>query len=324
MVAGDDPVSADLPNDAPNPRTGAPSRHPTPQIQRLAWLVGSGTLAFIVSAVTEIPERLLKRSKARRDVLGGSDGGEAPAGTEALGTAVAPASTRAATPARATAAKALPPPPKPDPEYVQAPHKRRKKVPVWAMMTLSILPLWAFMYARSLTPGAVVVRGPLGVGAKAYTGSCATCHGGGGAGGSGRELNDGEVLKTFPHIEDQLNMVYTGSRAFQTVGLPFYGDASRKHLNYNGVYMPQWGEKSGGELTDAEILGVVCHERYDLGGADPAGAQYAAEYDKWCSEDSPIYAGLEDGSVTFENVAAKFPGVLEVGVKPRAATPAGG
>ena len=32
----------------------------------------------------------------------------------------------------------------------------------------------------------------------------------------------------------------------------------------NGAAMPAWG----GNLTDAEILGVVCHERYDLGGAE--------------------------------------------------------
>lgn len=193
---------------------------------------------------------------------------------------------------------------------------------MWAMMTLSILPLWAFMYVRSLTPGAVVVRGPLGVGTRVYNGSCATCHSGDGGGGSGRQLNNGEVLKTFPHIEDQLNMVYTGSQAFQTAGLPFYGDASRKHLGYNGAYMPLWGETVGGELTDSEILGVVCHERYDLGGADPAGAQYADEYAKWCSEDSAIYAGMQDGSVTFENVASLFPGVLQVGVTPHPAAPA--
>ncbi len=270
--------------------------------------------------MTEIPEHLLKRSKERRAALGGQDSAEAPAPGEAPSTAVAPAA-KAVTPAPAAAAPAPPPPPKPDPEYVQA-YRRRKKIPVWAMMTLSILPLWAFMYVRSLTPGAVVARGPIGVGTKVYTGSCATCHGGDGSGGSGRELNNGQVLKTFPHIEDQLNLVYTGSQAFQTDGLAFYGDAARKHLGYNGAYMPLWGEAVGGELTDAQILAVVCHERYDLGGADPASAQYSAEFEKWCSDDSPIYAGLQDGSITFENVASKFPGVLEVGTKPRPATPA--
>ena len=32
--------------------------------------------------------------------------------------------------------------------------------------------------------------------------------------------------------------------------------------------MPGWGEQANGELTDPEILAVVCHERYTLGGAD--------------------------------------------------------
>ena len=59
--------------------------------------------------------------------------------------------------------------------------------------------------------------------------------------------------------------------------------------------MPGWGATAGGELTDAEILAVVCHERYDLGGADPTSDEYAEEFEDWCAEEAPIYAGLEDG-----------------------------
>ena len=110
------------------------------------------------------------------------------------------------------------------------------------------------------------------------------------------------MLKTFPHIEDQLNLVYTGSQAFGLAGLAFYGDLPRAHLGYNGAYMPAQGAKNGGALTEAEILAVVCDERYNVGGADPASAEYADEYTKWCSEDSAIYAGLEDGSITFDNI----------------------
>ena len=33
--------------------------------------------------------------------------------------------------------------------------------------------------------------------------------------------------------------------------------------------MPAQGTLAGGDLTDDEILAVVCHERYTLGGADP-------------------------------------------------------
>lgn len=200
-----------------------------------------------------------------------------------------------------------------------AAYKKRKKIPVWAMMTLSILPLWGFMYVRALTPGPVVVHGPLGDGAKVYSGVCATCHASDGAGGVGRELNNGEVLKTFPHIEDQLNLVYTGSQAYSIAGVGAYGDKSRNHLSYNGAYMPAQGSKGGGALTEAEILAVVCDERYTIGGADAAGAQYSAEYAKWCAEGNPIYAGLEDGSITFDNITttAAGKGVLPIGTAPR-------
>lgn len=274
--------------------------------------------------MTEIPEHLLKRSQERRAALSGeaAPAAAAPA-AEAPGTAVAPAAKAAPAPA-AAAAPTAPPPPKPDPPEVQA-YKNRKKVPVWAMMALCILPLWAFMYVRSLTPGPVVVRGPLGAGATLFAGNCSSCHGASGEGGAGRELNEGNVLLTFPHIEDQLNLVYTGSQAYQLAGLPFYGDASRAHLGYNGAFMPAQGTTHGGALTEAQILAVVCDERYTIGGADPESAEYSAEYEKWCSEDSAIYAGLEDGSITFDNITttAAGTGVLPVGTDPRPATPAG-
>jgi mono/diheme cytochrome c family protein len=270
--------------------------------------------------VTEIPEHLLKRSRERRAELGGE---AAPADAGATPAAQAPSTAVAATPAAAPAAPAAPTAPaaKPDPPYVAA-YKKRKKVPVWAMMALCILPLWAFMYVRALTPGPVVVHGPLGDGAKIFAGSCSSCHAADGSGGAGRQLNDGEVLKTFPHIEDQLNLVYTGSQAFQLAGLPFYGDASRAHLGYNGAFMPAQGAKNGGALTEAQILAVVCEERYGIGGADPASTEYSVEYDKWCSEDSTIYAGMQDGSITFDNITttAAGTGVLPIGTDPRPAT----
>ncbi len=273
--------------------------------------------------MTEIPEHLLKRSQERRAALSGeaapAGAADAPQATPA-GTAVTPApAAKAAAPA---AAPAAPPPPKPDPPYVES-YKKRKKVPVWAMMTLCLLPLWAFMYVRSLTPEPLVVHGPLGDGAKIFTGSCSSCHAADGSGGAGRQLSDGEVLKTFPHIEDQLNLVYTGSQAFGLAGLPYYGDAARAHLGYNGAFMPAQGAKNGGALTEAEILAVVCEERYGISGADPEGADYATEYTKWCAEDSAIYAGLKDGSITFDNITttAAGTGVLPIGTDPRPATP---
>src|ERR1700712_1246992 len=194
----------------------------------------SGARRLSSDAVTEIPEHLLKRSRERRAAAGGeAASGDAPA---------AAAAAKAAVPAKAP--PAAPPPPKPD-SPVLAAYKKRKKIPVWAMMTLSILPLWGFMYVRSLTPGPVVVHGPLGDGAPIFAGVCASCHQSDGSGGAGRQLNNGEVLKTFPHIEDQLNLVYTGSQAYSIANVGPYGDATRNHLAYQGAYMPAQGAKGG-------------------------------------------------------------------------------
>ena len=274
--------------------------------------------------MTEIPEHLLKRSKAAKAKADGApaDSGDAAASTDAPSTAVAKADAPAP-PAKAARAALpdAPPPPKPDIPVVAA-YKRRKKIPVWAMMTLALLPVWGLMYARSLTTVEKVAAGPIGDGTKVYAG-CASCHMADGSGGVGRKLSGGEVMKTFPYIEDMLNLVYTGSKAYEDEGVGPYGDASRGHLKYNNAYMPMQGLTAGGALTEAQILAVVCHERYDLGGADPTSPEYAAEYEKWCSPESAIYLGLEDGSLTFGNLHEKVKDTLVVGTTPRPGTPKG-
>ena len=150
--------------------------------------------------MTEIPEHLLKRSQERRSALSG-DSSSASTSSES-----APAKTAAPAVAKATApvAESAPPPPPSDPDYVVA-AKTRKKIPFWAMATLSLLPLWAFLYLIALKPQAKTVEGPLAIGAGVF-GSCAGCHGAAGQGGAGRVLYQGEVLKTFPKIEDMLNL----------------------------------------------------------------------------------------------------------------------
>ena len=263
--------------------------------------------------MTEIPEHLLKRSKDRQQ------SGATPS-TDAVAT------TSAAVPAPVEKAVAqVAPPALPDPSYVAA-AKSRKKIPFWAMATLSLLPLWAFMYVAALKPQEKVVEGPLAVGAAVY-GSCAGCHGAAGQGGAGRALHQGEVMKTFPKIEDMLNFVYTGSQAYVTAGLKVYGNPDREGgahapLSYNGNPMPMQGEKAGGALTEAEILSVVCHTRYAVGGADPKSEEWAEEYETWCSPESEIFLGLEAGSTSFDTIEKDFamlatkPGA--VGTEPRA------
>jgi mono/diheme cytochrome c family protein len=255
--------------------------------------------------VTEIPEHLLKRSRERRAAIGqggdvgadaasSSDGASSSAPAKAASTAAA--TTAASTgPAARTAAAApeAPKPPKPDPAYVVA-AKQRRKVPWWAMATLSLMPLWGFMYVRALTESAEVVEGPIGLGAEVYN-SCASCHGAGGGGGVGYAFAGGEVLKTFPHIEDQLRYVYYGTEGYNLAGVEIYGNPEREggpHITGARANMPAFG----GQLTGYEILSVICHERYTLGGADPTSEEYATEYEEWCSAESPVFLALEAGT----------------------------
>jgi len=262
--------------------------------------------------VTEIPEHLLKRSRDRKAAGGGSSD----SGSEAS----VPATTTPAVPApRAAAPEPVVPQAKPDPAYVAA-AKKRGKIPHWAMATLALLPIFLFMYVRGLQPQKAEASGPIAMGIELY-GACASCHGADGGGGAGRVFKGGESLKTFPHIEDMLNWVYAGTEAFSAAGVPTYGDPDREGgahapYSYNGSPMPAQGAKYGGALTEYEILGVVCHIRYDLAGADPAG-EWAEEYEKWCSEESEIFLGLEDGSLTFDSPE------LGVGTDPRLGSPAG-
>ena len=111
--------------------------------------------------MTEIPEHLLKRSKERRGALAGEAGDAAPAAPAASAPAVAQTAKVLVAP------DAPPPPPKPDPAYVTA-AKTRKKIPFWAMATLSLLPLWAFMYLIALKPQEKVVEGPMAIGEAVY------------------------------------------------------------------------------------------------------------------------------------------------------------
>jgi len=269
--------------------------------------------------VTEIPEHLLKRSQARK-AGGDAAAASAPATTPAAGESAVPA-----VPApKAPAVPAGPPPPKPDIPVVAA-YKARKKIPVWAMVTLSILPLWAFMYILALRPQPVKASGPLGVGAEVYggKGNCAGCHGAGGAGVAGGAYGfiNGDAMTTFPHIEDQVRWVDLGTQAYSAAGITIPGDPDRPggpHITGANGIMPARG---GAEITDAEVLAVVCDERYALGGV----AEEGPEFELWCAEESPVFIALETGAATFDNlhtvVAGK--GIMEIGSIPKAGSPAG-
>jgi mono/diheme cytochrome c family protein len=249
--------------------------------------------------VTEIPEHLLKRSKERRQALGlGDEGSDAPASTPAKTASTAAPVAATAPPAPVAPVATAPPTPEPDLPVVAA-AKSRRRIPFWAMATLSLLPIWAFMYVLSVTEEEQEVVGPLGLGAEIYN-QCSSCHLANGQGGAGRPLWQGAVLATFPRIEDMLNLVYTGSQAYATAGLESFGDPNREGgahapLAYNGAPMPGFG----GQLTDYEILAVVCHERYTLGGADPTSGEWSAEYEEWCGPEAPKFAELQSGATSF-------------------------
>lgn len=231
--------------------------------------------------VTEIPEHLLKRSQERRAAAGlATTGGDTPAAAASASPAVA----AAASPAK-PAAPAAPVvvPPKPVPAYISAAQTCRK-VPIWAMPVVIFLPLWLWMYVLATQKPEVKLTGPLAEGSVVYN-NCASCHGADGGGGLGYQLSGGSVVKTFPTIESQINFVYNGTKGYN--GIP-YGDAARGRVGGAKGKMPNWGEKTGGELTDAEIVAVICHERYNLGGIDVATAakpDYVKEQADWCTAD---------------------------------------
>lgn len=275
--------------------------------------------------MTEIPEHLLKRSRERRAASGAGGDDAAPATPAASAPAKVAGSTPAAAsgPVERAAAPAVPgpPPSKPDTAVVAA-YKRRKRIPFWAMVALSMLPVWAFMYARAVTQSPVEAAGPLGLGGEVYAG-CVSCHGAAGGGGVGYAFADGEVFKTFPHIEDQLRFVYFGTSSYNIAGVEIYGNPDREggpHISGVKGPMPAQGESAGGSLTDYEILSVVCHERYALGGADPTG-DYSAEFDEWCSESSEIFADLQGGG-QLADLHERFDGLLPIGDAPVPGSPA--
>jgi len=205
--------------------------------------------------LTEIPEHLLKRSRERRAAMG--RGGDAPEGASsdagaAPSDAPVPAAA-AATPAPAPAAaveEAPPKAPEPEPAYIQA-AKRRKRMPYWAASVLAALPLWGYMYVRTLEPPPAGEDDPLTLGAEEFAGNCASCHGASGGGGAGAQLADGAVIENWPDWRDQAAWVRLGSAEYPSAT---YG-ALGKPRGATGT-MPGWNT-----LTDQQIAEVVLYER---------------------------------------------------------------
>jgi mono/diheme cytochrome c family protein len=249
--------------------------------------------------LTEIPEHLLKRSRERRSAMGGGDGGDA-------GEAAAPESGgSAATPAKAPAASTPSMPAHPAPETTPAApppspmveaYQKRRKVPFWAMPVLAALPLWAYVYQGTLSPPPAG-EGPELLGEELYASAgCAGCHGGGGGGGVGPAFTGGAIYETFPDFIEHFEWVRLGSAGWQAERGDTYG-APGKPVNGG---MPGYTE---GQLTDADLIYVVLHERL-LGGANPDAedeemllelAEWMSEHDGATLEEAMAELGFEMG-----------------------------
>ena len=210
--------------------------------------------------MTEIPEHLLERSRARRAALGlgGEDtapakaaataGSDAPA-AGAAGAAKAPAKAAAAA---LTAVKR--------PEVVHSPEVRaanaRKRIPWWAAPVLLFLPLWSFLYVQTLEKPKAKTEGALAEGALVYA-KCAGCHGASGGGnGAIPGFTNGALLSTFPDFASHVEWVVRGSEGFKSIGS--YGATSKP---VNGG-MPAWAA----QLSAKELLSVIYYERVRFGG----------------------------------------------------------
>ena len=219
--------------------------------------------------MTEIPEHLLKRSKAAKSGKSGDSAAE----PEAASTPVA--AEAAAAPAAVPAANLPnldpePEPPKPVPSFVAA-ALSRKRIPVWVLPVIAALPVWAFSFAGTMQQPET--EDELLVEAAALYGSCAGCHGGNGGGGVGYQLSGGEVLLTFPEPIDMLAHVARGSVAIlgEEYGAPRPNGTHVAGARGRGPMPAQLAS-----LTQLELELVVYHERAILSEEDTSSPEYQA------------------------------------------------
>ena len=167
------------------------------------------------------------------------------------------------------------------------------------------------MYVRAITegPDVLTVRSPK---APRSTATAPVVTVPSGAGGVGYPFAGEEVLQTFPHIEDQLRYVYYGTEGFNAGGHRDLrqprssGRPARRRRSRASC------RQFGGQLTQAEIIAVVCHERYTLGGADPTSEEFAAEFETWCSPESPVFEAVESGEYDITSPEGEAFGDVEV------------
>lgn len=237
--------------------------------------------------MVEVPEHLLQRSAEARARLSGEpaadDGGAqaAPADAPAAASPAVPAAPAAApVPAEPVVEVEAPVPP-----YVTA-ALQRKTIPYWVMPVLLFLPIWAIYYVGYLERPPADPEGLLFEGGEVYAEVCASCHGGTGSGGTGRQLNGGEVLLTFPSdaagydgLAGHIAWVANGSDQTEITEGPVYGDPARtgtdspRTVGSFGAAMGNFTES----LTVEELAAVVYYERVAHGGIDDETAAHELE-----------------------------------------------
>ena len=162
--------------------------------------------------------------------------------------------------------------------------RRRHRIPIWVLPVLFCLPLWAFVYVKLTEPPPEPITA-INEGAATYAVRCASCHVGDGSGsdgsGVGRPLWNGEVLLTFPDLDDSfIEWISVGSEG---IGLgQVYGDPNRPggaHITgETESNMPAFGDV----LNDHQLYSVARYVREVIGGemiSDEVAAERDAEWE---------------------------------------------
>ncbi len=260
--------------------------------------------------MADVPEYLLERSRQRRAELAGQPA-EAPAATESSASDAGTAPAPAAPPVPKT-----PPPPEPDPPYVEA-FNRRKKMPVWAASVMVFLPVWAVFYVGMLEPPSTDELVLSTNGAQVFA-TCSSCHGGDGSGtASGRQLNDGEVLLTFPAddanvgLAQHISWVYLGTQGSLDAGLDTYGDPNRPGGARETDSFAN-GMTGFSNLSMDDLLSVVYYERVIHGGLDAERAVVEEKLLLALAEDHPtLTVGTPEEIAEHIAAAAEHHGLTE-------------
>ena len=233
--------------------------------------------------MSEVPEYLLQRSKARRRALGlpvDDDDGGAPADGGGGGGAVAATGGgggggSAPTQLAPIEPKDTPPPP-PEPAYVTA-ARTRKKPPIWVSALFVMLPVYLFVYVALLGEEAADTETALGIGAELYGAQCATCTSATVAArpraASARPSTRVRSSAPSPTRRRCSTTSATGSVAAGEQ----YGDPDRE----GGVRVAAGGMPGFANLTDYELYAIVRHEREVLSGEEIDDAEFTLREELW-------------------------------------------